>query len=122
MRLLEFFSVNNNDDSKEEAKDEVRKDLMAYILDNDDVYKADLLPLVKKLKAGQDEESLKDDFLKVVNDCCIKFYKEEEFKHDPNKVFPLSMRRQAVNDLIKLYKNSFKKDKKKKDEDQRSII
>ena len=122
MRLLEFFSVSNAQDPEEESKEEIKKDLMAFILDDDDVYKTKLLPLVKKLQSSQDEEALKKDFLEVVNDCCLKFYKEQEFTHNPNKIFPLSMRREAVEDLIKVYKNSFKKDKKNKDENQRSII
>jgi len=116
MKLLEFFSVNNNENDEDISKEQTEKDLMAYILDDDDIYKEKMLPLIHKLKKNESIDTLKDEFLEMVNHCCIEFYKEEDIKGDPNKIFPLDMRKLIVKNLIQLHKNSMKK-KKDKDAD-----
>ena len=116
MKLLEFFSVNNRENDEELSSEQTERDLMAYILDNDDVYKEKMLPLIHKLKKNENIETLSDECLEIVNHCSLEFYKEEDLKGDPNKIFPLKMRKQIVKNLIQLHKNAMKK-KKDKDAD-----
>lgn len=116
MKLLEFFSVNNNENDEGLSKEQTEKDLMAYILDDDDIYKEKMLPLIHKLKKNESIDTLKDEFLDMVNGCCIAFYKEEDMTGDPNKIFPVKMRELIVKNLIQLHKNAMKK-KKDKDAD-----
>ena len=117
MKLLEFFSVNNQENEDEQSKDQIEKDLMGFILDDDDIYKEKMLPIIQKLKKGEPEDALKEQFLELVNDACIKFYKEEELKTDPNKHFPMKLRMSIVKNLIDLNKNSLKTKKKKDEQD-----
>lgn len=112
MKLLEFFSVSNNQNEEEESPDNLGKDLAGYILDNDDIYKTKMLPIIKKMKQGESEEVIKELMTELVNDACLQFYKEEEFKQDPNKLFPKSARAEVVTNLIDLNKHSMKKAKK----------
>lgn len=89
---------------------------MAFILDDDDIYKEDLLPLLHKLKAKGATDEIKKSLLKVVNSAALKFYKKEEFNIDPNKMFPAKMRVAIVKELLTLHKQS-SKEKNKKNED-----
>ena len=117
MKLLEFFSVNNNENDEEQSKEQHEKDLMAYILDDDDIYKEKMLPLIQKLKKGESEDTLKDEFLDLVNHACLEFYKEQDMKGDPNKIYPIKVRKDVVNNLLDLNKNALKKRKTDKDAD-----
>jgi hypothetical protein len=120
MKLMEFFSQNNSVDEKDKMSDEMEKDLMAFILDNNDIYKKHLLPLIKKHKKGEDLDY--EDYKDAIKDCCKLFYKEKDFKKDPNELFPLKMRMKIADKLIKINKDSTEKKKKEKDEDSRSVI
>lgn len=119
MKLLEFFSTPNNPKDEEESSEQVQKDLMAFILDDDDIYKEHILPLINQLKSklgkGEDLKSLESKYLEVVNDCCTRFYKDQDLKTDPNKIFPVKMRKKVATQLMSINKNSLKK-KKKQDE------
>lgn len=116
MKLLEFFSVDNQENPEESNSEDLAKDVTGFILDDDELYKQKILPLVHSMKKGLDDDALKKKFLEIVNDGCIKYYKEEDLKKDPNELFPKSMRQTIVKNLIDLYKNTLKK-KDKKDED-----
>ena len=114
MKLLEFFSVSNIDpDEDQNGSEQLGKDLAGFILDDDDIYKQKMLPILQKMKRGESEESIKDSMLELVDDACLKFYKKEDLKNDPNKLFTKSLRADVVKNLIDLNKNSLKKRKQK---------
>ncbi len=121
MKLFEFFSQTTVDKEEKETDDQMRKDVMAFILDDDDIYKQKLLPLIQKHKKNVDEEELKKDYAEVVKDCCLLFYKDQELKKNPNDLFPKEMRREMVDMLMKINKEHVTNPKKKKDEDSRSV-
>lgn len=117
MKLLEFFSVQNQEDPNEESSEDLAKDVTGFILDDDVIYKEKILPIVHSMKSNKlSDEELKNKFFDIVNDGCLKFYKEQELKKDPNKLFTKEMRQNISKNLITLYKNSLKK-KDKKNED-----
>ena len=122
MKLFEFFSQNTTEPAEKENDDQMRKDVMAFILDDNDIYREHLLPLIHKHNKNVKDEDLRKDFAKVINDCCLQFYKEKELKTDPNDLFPKAMRNEMVKQLIKINKENIVTKKKKKDEDTRSVI
>lgn len=113
MKLFEFFSKNNVDEQDNELEMDLEKDVMAFILDDDDIYKEYLHPLVSKINKGQKPSA--DDFMDTVNQCCIKFYKEKELNKDPNELFPVAMRKRMAKNLLTININGIKKDKKDED-------
>ncbi len=108
MKLLEFFSKANSDDDDAKIETDLQKDLMGFILDDDELYKEHILPLVSKIKKGKDVEA--EDFMKAINQGCLKFYKEKEFKKDPNKMFPIKMRKEMAGNLLTINTKGPKKD------------
>jgi hypothetical protein len=122
MKLFEFFSQNTTEPADKENDDQMRKDVMAFILDDNDIYREQLLPLIHKHNKNVKDEDLRKDYAKVINDCCLQFYKEKELKTDPNDLFPKAMRNEMVKQLIKINKENIVTKKKKKDEDTRSVI
>jgi hypothetical protein len=113
MKLFEFFSKNNADEQDNQLEMDLEKDVMAFILDDDDVYKEYLHPLVVRISKGQKPDA--EEFMDTINHCCVKFYKENQFKKDPNELFPLSMRKRMAKNLLKLNIDGRKKDKKDED-------
>ena len=120
MKLLEFFSQNNAVDEEEKMNDEMEKDLMAFILDNDEIYKKHMIPLIQKHKKGDKLDH--GHYSDMIKDCCVRFYKEKDFKKDPNDLFPKAMRKRIADKLITINTDSLKKKKKEKDEDSTSTI
>ncbi len=122
MKLFEFFSQNNTEKEEKETDDQMRKDVMAFILDDDTIYKDKLLPLIQKHKKHVDDNELEKEYADVVKDCCLLFYKDQDFKKNPNDLFPKAMRKEMADMLMKINKEHLDKPKKKKDEDSRSAI
>jgi uncharacterized protein YpiB (UPF0302 family) len=97
MKLLEFFSKNSDQDIEKQTDNDIKKDVMAFILDNDDVFKTHMLPLVHKIESGK--KVTEKDYNELVKDSCLRFYKEKQMTTDPNEIFPKDMRRQIAKDL-----------------------
>jgi len=108
MKLLEFFSKQNSDEQDAQLETDLAKDVMGFILDDDDLYKEHILPLASKLSRGGKVKA--EDFMKAVNQGCLKFYKEKEFKKDPNKMFPVKLRKKMAADLLTINTKGSKKD------------
>lgn len=108
MKLLEFFSKQNSDEDDAKIEVDLEKDLMGFILDDDELYKEHIFPLVSKLEKGKKVDA--EDFMKAVNQGCLKFYKEKDFKKDPNKMFPLKMRKKMAGNLLTINTKGSKKD------------
>jgi len=108
MKLFEFFSKPSADEDDAKIETDLQKDLMGFILDDDDLYKEHILPIVSKIEKGKKVGS--EDFMKAVNQGCLKFYKEKEFNKDPNKMFPLKMRKKMASDLLTINTKGSKKD------------
>lgn len=117
MKLYEFFSQNNVDKDEKETDDQMLKDVMAFILDDNDIYKEKLLPLIHKHKKKVDDKELEKEYAQVIKDCCILFYKDQELKKDPNELFPKKMRKEMADMLMKVNKDHLSNPKKKQDED-----
>lgn len=102
MRLVEFFSVNNSQEEKEESNvdADIQKNLVAFILDDDEIYKTHILPIVQKMRKGA--KLRPTDFSEVVKKCCLEFYEKEEMKKDPNEIFPKKMRADVADVLFKI--------------------
>lgn len=107
MKLLEFFSKNQDSEVEDQTDDDVKKEVMSFILDNDDLYKNYMMPLVNKIQKGQPVSE--KDYKELVNNGCLEFYKKKEMTIDPNDVFPKSMRLQMAKEL-----HSINKDQKEK--------
>jgi hypothetical protein len=111
MKLFEFFSKNNVDEQEEKIETDLEKDLMGFILDDDDLYKEYLHPVARKIAKGKDIDS--NEFMDTVDAACLKFYKENDFKKDPNEIFPIEMRKRIAGNLLDINKNGRKKDEDK---------
>lgn len=111
MKLFEFFSKNNVDEQENKIEMDLEKDLMGYILDNDDLYKEYILPLETSLSKGK--KVAPEKFMDAVNKGCLKFYKEKEFNKDPNEMFPLSMRKRMAQTLLKINSKGVKDENKR---------
>jgi hypothetical protein len=108
MLLNEFFSVNKDATNKDDqVADDLKKDLMGYILDDDEIFKTHLMPLINKIESGKTVEP--KDYSDIVKDCCIKFYKEKDMTTDPNEIFPKSMRDDIAKNLLTISKQYHKK-------------
>lgn len=111
MKLFEFFSKNNADEEESKIEVDLQKDVMGCILDDDDLYKESIRPLVSKIARGVKVEA--EEFMDAVNRGCLKFYKEKEFKKDPNEMFPLTMRKAMAKDLLDINSKGAKKNENK---------
>jgi hypothetical protein len=115
MKLLEFFSKNNKEEENENIEHDLEKEVMGFILDDDDIYKERLLPIITKLQKGV--KVAPEEFMDTVNHACLEYYKEEDFKKDPNEIFPIAMRRRLAKNLLVINTKGLKKDKQ--DENKR---
>lgn len=111
MKLLEFFSKNNVEEEDSKIEMDMEKDMMGFILDDDDVYKEYIRPLASRIAHGDKVEA--NEFMDAVDHACLKFYKEKEFKKDPNKMFPLSMRKRMAALLLKINSKGIHKNENK---------
>jgi len=103
MKLLEFFSQNaSKEDQEEQLENDLEKDVMGFILDDNDLYKEHIYPILEKYKKGKDFDSL--DFKNVVKAGCLKYYKENEFNKDPNECFPKPLRDRLADNLVTILK------------------
>lgn len=108
MKLLEFFSKQNSEDQDGQLEADLEKDIMGFLLDDDDFYKEHLHKFVSKMAKGRKVDP--EELMNAVNQGCLKFYKEKELKKDPNKLFPINMRKRMAQNLIKINVESSKKD------------
>jgi hypothetical protein len=104
MKLVEFFSVSTKVEEEILVDEEMQKEVMAFILDNDQIYKQDLFPIIEKMRKGKD---VTKDLSEMVKKSCLEFYKEKEFKKDPNKLFPKKMRENIINNLHKIASENY---------------
>jgi len=107
MKLLEFFSKNTETEAEDQTDNDVKKDVMAFILDDDDVFKTHMIPLIQKIESGK--KIKEKDYNDMVKDCCIRFYKEKNMTTDPNEIFPKEMRQQIAKELHSINKNHAEK-------------
>ena len=107
MFLREFFSHNASTEKDEDANEELCKDLMAFILDDDDVYKKLMIPILDKTKkqianktySKKNAYKLYDD---LVDNSCLAFYKKEKLQGDPDKHFPHKLRLKVARQLAQI--------------------
>ncbi len=52
MKLLEFFSKTENIDDEDKTDNDIKKDLMGFILDEDEIFKQYMLPRIHRIKSG----------------------------------------------------------------------
>jgi hypothetical protein len=109
MKLLEFFSKNDESDVEDQTNDDVKKEVMAFILDDDEIFKQHMLPLVHKIESGKDVSD--KDYSELVKDGCLRLYKKKQMNIDPNEVFPKSMRQQIAKELHSINKSNAEKKK-----------
>ncbi len=106
MKLVEFFSVSNKVEEEILVDEELQKEVMAFILDSDEIYKKDLFPIIEKIRKGKD---VTKELSEMVKKSCLEYYKEKEFKKDPNKMFPKKMRENIVSTLHKIASENYAK-------------
>ena len=109
MKLLEFFSKNDESDKNDQTNDDVKKEVMAFILDDDDIFKQHMLPLVHKIQSGKEVSD--KEYTELVKDGCLRLYKKKEMNVDPNEVFPKSMRQEIAKELHAINKSYSEKKK-----------
>lgn len=119
MLLTEFFSKNVDIDKKpDENNDDVIKNLMGYILDDDEIYKKQMLPLIRDLEKcvkdkTYDKEKAPEAYTELVKSACVKFFKKEKIKGDINKIFTPKVRSKICKQLSQINFESVKHDASK---------
>jgi len=129
MKLYEFFGVptyeedkkddrNNQDHRSEEDKEKLENDLYWFILDDDQLHKEYFIPLAHKLHEkvkSKDFDRSKHirDWLPMVNQGCMKFYKEQQMTEDPKDIFSKDLRRALCQRLANQSFNDLEKDEYK---------
>ena len=113
MLLREFFSHNTAPDKEEETSEELAKDIMAFILDDDDVYKKLMMPIIDEIKKEHknktyDKKNAYKKYEDLVDRCCMGFYDKEKMEGDPNEHFPHPLRVKLCKQLAQINQESFK--------------
>lgn len=119
MLLTEFFSKNVDAEKGDEKNEDLFKDLMAFILDDDDVYKKLMLPIVDQTKKDLKNKQYKknkafEPYLDLVKKACLSYYKKNELKGDPNKLFPIRARVKMAKQLAEINREGLSKDETKR--------
>ena len=119
MLLKEFFGraiqVGKEADKKYKEQESQNDDLFWYILDHDKLHKDYLIPLARKIKKRQLENSLDkasciNEFMPMVNKGCVEYYQHKKLKGKLGKLFPKQLREDLCERLYDHYFDDIIKD------------
>jgi hypothetical protein len=110
MLLKEFFgrSLNLKKESDKPDSKGTQDDLFWYILDHDRLHKDYFMPLAKKMKKNQlentiDNNEIVNEFMPMVNKGCMEYYKKKKMEGRPEKLFDKEMREELCQRLYDHY-------------------
>lgn len=125
MKLNEFFgNIKHNVEDREkpdslspssEESQELADKVFWCILDDNELFKKRFMPLAKKLKKIYDSKSKEDDthdwklWIPMVNEGCLKYYKEHSIKGDPRDTFNKEFRKDLAKRLADHYHDDIMK-------------
>lgn len=117
MLLKEFFHRPNVDtpaSDKDAVKDELKKDVMGCILDDDDLYKKYYAPVNEKIEKlfteGDYKKTAYKYFKPWVEEGCEKYYDEKELKGYIEDHFDKDLMKDLTEKLIEVYYDYFNKE------------
>jgi hypothetical protein len=128
MKLYEFFGNINldldqdkNRDAHSPSKEEENQlgdELFWYILDHDELHKKHVMPVSKDLEKKYEEEkgdSTRDwkMWMPMVNQGCMKYWKEHKLEKHPGDAFPKDLRKELCQRLEDHYREHTTKGKRK---------
>jgi hypothetical protein len=98
----------NSEGRKKDVDENLRKDVMGFILDHDDLHKKHFLPVAWKLHKEHkskkyDKEQVHENYMDMVNEGCMEYYKDKKMKKDPNEIFPFEMRLTLAKQLAEIH-------------------
>lgn len=111
MLLNEFFGHINLKPFKSSTDEEDRKlkeegmfeDIVEFIINDDTLHKKVFFPIAEEIVRKPAEEHKPDVWLPLVNKGCMKFYRENELKEDPAKLFNKKFREELCTRLAEHY-------------------
>lgn len=128
MKLYEFFGNINldldqdkNKDSHSPSKEEENQlgdELFWYILDHDELHKKHVMPVSKDLEKKYEDkkgDSSRDwkMWIPMVNQGCMKYWKEKKLEKHPSDAFPKDLRKELCQRLEDHYRENITKGKRK---------
>lgn len=116
MLLNEFFgSYAFKTDARKNKEDDRIKDedlvseVFEYIINDDDLHKSEFFPIAEKVIKEATKEQKSDLWMPLATKGCIRFYKENEMKEDPKKIFNMEMREELCDKLAEHYQSDILK-------------
>lgn len=111
MLLNEFFGRMNLKSSKSTTDEEDHKlkeesmceDILEYIINDDSLHKKVFFPIAEEIVRNPTTDHSTDVWMPLVNKGCMKFYRENELKEDPTKLFPKKFREELCTRLAEHY-------------------
>ncbi len=111
MKLYEFFGSfddhrdkNKDGEVSAEEKEQFKKDLFGFIIDNDIMHKKYFYDVSENIQ--QNEKCSESVWMKMVNDGCLEYYKSKQLKDDPKDLFTKEFR----EDVCKMLDDHYRKD------------
>ena len=109
MKLYEFFSsynFNTNKNTQEDKKiqeEGLSEDVFEYIINNDNLQKTEFFPIAERIFKEATKEQDHKIWLPMVNKGCMEFYRQNEMKGNPTKIFTKELRDRLCNRLSEHY-------------------
>lgn len=113
MLLNEFFGSfdfkthksKSQDDEIKIKNDKLCDDVLEYILNNDRLHKQEFFPIAEKVVREATKEHKSDIWLPLANKGCMSYYKDQDLKEDPRKLFSKEFREDLCDRLAEHYQN-----------------
>ncbi len=116
MLLNEFFGSytfktgsNKTDEDARMKEADLVAEVFEYIINNDALHKTEFFPIAEKVVREATKEHKSDLWMPLATKGCVKFYKENEMKEDPKKIFTVEMRKELCNKLAEHYQGDILK-------------
>ena len=113
MKLYEFFGSFNLEGKKEEKlkfnEDQLSRDIIEFVRNNDNLHKKVFMPIAEKIARSPTKEIDHSIWMPLVNKGCMEFYKHQEMKENPNKVFSKEFRENLCKKLGEEYQKEILK-------------
>ena len=104
MLLNEFFGKVNAGDHESKNKfneNQLVEDVFEYILNQDDLHKKYFLPAAQVVLVKKSKERDPKVWENLVNQGCMKFYKEHKLIEDPHDLFNPKVRERLCREFAK---------------------
>lgn len=116
MLLNEFFGSydfktgsNKHDEDAKMKEADLVSEVFEYIINDDNLHKTDFFPIAEKVVKEATKEQKSDLWMPLATKGCINYYKENEMKDDPKKIFTMEMRKDLCDKLAEHYQGDILK-------------